>query len=68
MDYFRVEGIKKAFGGVLAINNFSLSVDKGTLVGIIGPNGCGKTTLANIVTGFLRPNLGKVIFRGISRA
>lgn len=58
------EDIVKSFGGVKAISNVSFNVPKGTLLGIIGPNGAGKTTLINIVTGFVRPDKGKIIFKG----
>jgi branched-chain amino acid transport system ATP-binding protein len=56
--------LTKAFGGVVAIHHLSLKVEKGTIFGIIGPNGSGKTTFFNLVTGMLTPNSGKVIFDG----
>lgn len=56
--------IRKSFGGLLAVNKVSLSVREGELLGIIGPNGSGKTTLVNLITGFVRPNSGRVIFKG----
>lgn len=56
--------LKKSFGGVLAINNLSLAVEGGIIFGIIGPNGSGKTTFFNLVTGVYTPNSGKVIFKG----
>jgi len=56
--------LKKSFGGVAAINNLSLSVEKGTIFGVIGPNGSGKTTFFNLVTGIYRPDSGSVIFGG----
>jgi branched-chain amino acid transport system ATP-binding protein len=59
-----VENITKSFGGLLAVDKVSLHVRKGELLGIIGPNGSGKTTLVNLVTGFVRPDSGKVIFKG----
>ncbi len=59
-----VKGITKAFGGVLALNNVDLVVKEGDVVGIIGPNGSGKTTFTNCVTGFVRPTKGNVIFEG----
>jgi branched-chain amino acid transport system ATP-binding protein len=54
----------KAFGGVTAINHLSLEVEKGTVFGIIGPNGSGKTTFFNLVTGMYPPTAGKVTFNG----
>lgn len=62
--FLRVDKITKNFGGIMAVNNVSFSVEEGSLVGIIGPNGCGKTTLANLITGFIRPKAGKIYFRG----
>jgi branched-chain amino acid transport system ATP-binding protein len=61
----KVEQVSKSFGGVLAIDKVSFHVGKGELLGIIGPNGSGKTTLVNLITGFVRPDSGKVFFRGL---
>lgn len=63
MTYFKVQGLNKRFGGVVAVNDVSFEIEQGTLVGIIGPNGCGKTTLVNLISGFLKPDSGKVIFK-----
>ncbi|HQJ25255.1 MAG TPA: ATP-binding cassette domain-containing protein, partial [Bacillota bacterium] len=57
-------GVTKKFGGLLANDNVSMKVEKGQIYGIIGPNGAGKTTLFNCITGFLRPEAGRVIFEG----
>src|SRR4030042_6665126 len=54
----------KSFGGLTAVDEVSLGIQKGELVSIIGPNGAGKTTLFNLLTGHLLPDNGKVIFRG----
>ena len=59
-----VQGISKHFGGLLANDNISFTVSEGEIVGIIGPNGSGKSTLFNCITGFYRPNAGRVIYRG----
>ena len=59
-----VEGLSKSFGGLRAIHDLDFAVDEGEIVGIIGPNGSGKTTALNLVTGFLKPDSGKVTFRG----
>jgi len=64
VEYLRVDSITKTFGGVVALNDVSFSIAEGALLGIIGPNGCGKTTLVNVITGFLKPNSGRVIYRG----
>ena len=54
----------KSFGGVTAINHLSLDVEKGMVFGIIGPNGSGKTTFFNLVTGMYPPTSGRVTFSG----
>ena len=63
-DILEVEGLNKNFGGVAAIVRVDFSLRKGELLGIIGPNGSGKTTLVNLLTGFVKPDSGKVIYRG----
>jgi ABC-type branched-subunit amino acid transport system ATPase component len=60
----RVEKLHKSFGGVQAVLNVSFNLGKGDLLGIIGPNGSGKSTLVNLITGFVRPDSGKVFYRG----
>ncbi len=60
----KVEGISKFFDGIKALEDVSFHVKKGEILGIIGPNGSGKTTLINIITGFLKPDKGKVFFKG----
>ncbi len=59
-----VDGLSKRFGGVLAVNDASLSIGTGTITGLIGPNGSGKTTLFNAITGYLRPDAGTIWFAG----
>ncbi|WP_376964214.1 ABC transporter ATP-binding protein [Azospirillum sp. A26] len=55
-----VEGIRKRFGGITAVDGVSFEVREGEILGIIGPNGCGKSTLFNCILGQLRPTEGKV--------
>jgi ABC-type branched-subunit amino acid transport system ATPase component len=58
----KVEGVKKAFGGLHALSGCSLNVEQGSITGLIGPNGSGKTTLFNVITGYVRPDAGSVVF------
>jgi ABC-type branched-subunit amino acid transport system ATPase component len=60
----RTEGLTKAFGGVLAVNGATVELRDGAINGLIGPNGSGKTTFFNIVTGMIRPDSGRVLYRG----
>lgn len=64
MALLEVQGVTKKFGGLTAVNNFSLEVEQGHIVALIGPNGAGKTTAFNVVAGFYKPTSGKVIFDG----
>jgi len=57
-------GLGKSFGGVKAVDNAEIEVRQGSITGLIGPNGAGKTTLFNLLSNFVRPNRGWVIFDG----
>jgi ABC-type branched-subunit amino acid transport system ATPase component len=59
-----VTGVTKTFGGVRAVDRCSFSVQGGTITGLIGPNGSGKTTVFNIITGYLKADAGRVRFAG----
>ena len=59
-----VQNISKRFGGIKAVNNFSFSLERGSIVALIGPNGAGKTTVFNIISGFYKPDEGKIFFDG----
>lgn len=60
----RLENITMQFGGVVAVNNLSLRVNKSEIVALIGPNGAGKTTVFNMVTGVYTPTAGHIYFEG----
>jgi branched-chain amino acid transport system ATP-binding protein len=68
--FLEVEKLTKHFGGLTAVDSVSFQIDKGKVVGLIGPNGAGKTTVLRLITGILRPDSGKVLFKGkdITRA
>jgi len=59
-----LEGVTKRFGGLTAVREVSLQVRTGDLLGIIGPNGAGKTTLFHLISGYYRPDEGRVVFDG----
>ena len=63
-NVLHVENVTMQFGGVVAVNNLSLDVDKGEIVALIGPNGAGKTTAFNVITGVYQPTNGRVQFQG----
>jgi len=60
----RTEEITKAYGGVQALAGATISLEEGTVAGLIGPNGSGKTTLFNVITGYQRADAGQVYFGG----
>lgn len=64
MALLAVEGVRKRFGGLVAVDGVSFGVDAGEIVGLIGPNGAGKTTLFNLISGLYRPDAGRIFFDG----
>lgn len=64
MTLLETSGVRKAYGGFVALDAVTLSVADGELVSIVGPNGAGKTTLVNVLTGLLKPTDGVVRFKG----
>ncbi len=64
LPLLEVEGLTKRFGGLTAVSHLDLTVDTGAIVGLIGPNGAGKTTVFNLLTGFFRPDAGRIRFAG----
>lgn len=59
----RVSEVSKRFGGIRALDRVSLHLNEGEILGLIGPNGSGKTTLINVISGFYKPDSGKVFFK-----
>ncbi len=59
-----VRNLRKEFGGLVALKDLSLAIDEGEIVGLIGANGAGKSTMFHIVTGILKPTSGTVAFAG----
>ena len=63
-NILKLEDVTMQFGGVVAVNNLSLEVNKGEIVALIGPNGAGKTTAFNCITGVYQPTNGRVSYNG----
>jgi branched-chain amino acid transport system ATP-binding protein len=59
-----ISGLHKAFGGLIAVNQMQFDVHAGEIVGLLGPNGSGKTTVMNLISGALSPDEGKVVIGG----
>jgi neutral amino acid transport system ATP-binding protein len=68
MSLLEVDGLSKRFGGVTAVDACSLALQPGSITGLIGPNGSGKTTVFNLITGFIVKDAGDVRFNGQSIA
>ena len=64
MTFLEVQHLEKHFGGIIAVNDCSFQVDKGSITSLIGPNGAGKTTAFNLISGVIQPTAGKVFFEG----
>ncbi|WP_404784751.1 ABC transporter ATP-binding protein [Altericista sp. CCNU0014] len=60
-----VQQLTRRFGGLVAVNQVSFSIQSGEIFGLIGPNGAGKTTLFNLVTGLIPPTSGRIMFDGV---
>jgi len=66
MPLLRIENLTHYFGGLRAVHDYRLEIEKGQVRGLIGPNGAGKTTVFNLITGMYRPTEGEVFFDGTS--
>jgi len=64
MTMIKTDGLSKHFGGLIAVSDFNVEIEKGELVGLIGPNGSGKTTIFNVITGLYKPTAGRIYFDG----
>ncbi|MCS7232890.1 MAG: ABC transporter ATP-binding protein [Synergistetes bacterium] len=62
--YIELKGVSKRFGKIVAVDNLSLSVEKGELLTLLGPSGCGKTTTLRLIAGFLKPDSGEIYIDG----
>jgi branched-chain amino acid transport system ATP-binding protein len=60
----QADNLTKTFGGLAALKGVSFGIEEGEILGLIGPNGAGKTTLFNVISGFFRPDEGRVVFAG----
>lgn len=61
MALLEVKNLSISFGGLKAVDNFHVGIEKGQLYGLIGPNGAGKTTIFNLLTGVYKPNAGSIV-------
>jgi ABC-type branched-subunit amino acid transport system ATPase component len=59
-----IQDVSKSFGGLAAVRDCTVEIPQGCVVGIVGPNGAGKSTLFNLITGFIRPDGGRIIYKG----
>lgn len=59
------QGLVKSYGGRRVVNNVSLELNRGEVVGLLGPNGAGKTTTFHMITGFIKPDAGKIFLDGV---
>lgn len=62
--FLEIDQLTMQFGGLVAVNNVSIGIEKGEIHGLIGPNGSGKTTIFNVLSGYYKPTGGKVSFEG----
>jgi branched-chain amino acid transport system ATP-binding protein len=63
-DILTAEGVRKEFGGLIAVNDVDFTIAENSIVSLIGPNGAGKTTFFNMLTGVYKPTAGRIVFDG----
>src|SRR4029079_9363956 len=63
-DLLKAEGVRKEFGGLVAVNDVDFTIPERSIVSLIGPNGAGKTTFFNMLTGVYKPTGGVIVFDG----
>ena len=66
MALLEVKNLSISFGGLKAVDNFHINIEKGQLYGLIGPNGAGKTTIFNLLTGVYKPNVGSIVLDDVN--
>ena len=59
-----INNLNKSFGNILAVKNINFKIDKGTIIGLLGPNGCGKSTTMGMMLGLIKPTSGTVVING----
>ena len=65
MNIIEVKNLKKIYGSKVAVDNINFKIKKGRIIGLLGPNGCGKTTTIAMILGLLKPSKGKVLINGL---
>src|SRR5216684_600939 len=60
-----IRGLSKRFDKAVVYDNFDLDIPRGELISVFGPNGCGKSTLINIIAGLILPDAGEILFDGM---
>jgi len=61
-----INNLNKSFGSILAVKNINFKIDKGTIIGLLGPNGCGKSTTIGMLLGLIKPTSGTVVINGLN--
>jgi len=64
MNMLEVKNLFKEFDGIKAVDNLTFEIKKNSIIALVGPNGSGKTTVFNLISGFLRPDRGQIFFNG----